>query len=131
MKLEPLAEWLECQGFGKRGKDIFVHHMPERASKGVLMTVPLVGQRTYPDLPDLRRSRFQVIVRGYDYQEGLEKAWALQEALTWDDRAEVLNDEIQIVHMFPRHDPIPFPYSKGDLLEIAVTFDAAYFLCND
>jgi len=129
MKLEPLAEWLERQGFGKRGRDIFVHHMPESAKRGILMTIPVFGQETYPDLPSLRRSRFQVIVRGYDYKNGLEKAHEIQNALTWDERQETLNDEITIAHMFPRHDPIPFPSSKGDILEIAVTFDAAYFVC--
>ena len=129
MKLEPLAEWLECEGYGKRAKDIFVHHMPDDRN-GILLKLLPAGQRTYPDIPDLRRSRFQVIVRGYGYETGFEKAWALREALAWDDRSEVLSDEIRIAHMFPRHDPIPFPYSEGDNLEIAVTFDAAYFVCD-
>ena len=129
MKLELLAEWLECEGLGKRGKDIFVHHMPDDRI-GVLLTVPLVGQRMYPDIPEMRRSRFQVIVRGYDYEAGLEKAEALQAALTWNDKSEVLGDEIELTYMYPRHDPIPFPYSKGDNLEIAVTFDATYFVCG-
>lgn len=124
MKLEPIAEFLEDEGIGTAGKDLFVYHMPEGVSEGVLLVSPLSGEKIDYELPNYRVSKFQVIVRHSSYREGVALAVMVMNAITLSN-TDVLNG-IFVKYMRPRHEPVVFPSSKGDNLEISVNYDAVY-----
>lgn len=125
MKLESIAEYLEGLGYGRRGKDIFALHMPEKATVGILLLNPLQGVPIDHELPGYRKGHFTVIIRHSSYSDGKELAEQISNELTLLEKQ--LTD-VLIKYVRPRTEPIAFPNSKGDNLEFAVTFDTAYIL---
>jgi len=126
MKLESVAEFLEDEGFGRRGTDIFAYHMPEEATTGILLLNPLSGTQIQHDLPGYRKGMFMVVVRAADYQTGFalcSEISALLNMAETDKLADVL-----VKYIRPQHDPVVYPNSTGDNLEFAVAFETAYVL---
>ena len=123
MKLEPIAEALEVGGIGTRGTSIFIHRMPEKVTAGILLLSRLTGTPIDREIPGLRKTSFQVIVRGRDYANGYNLAEQISALLTIE--GGMLGD-INIHWILPKHEPVVYPVSKGDLLEISVNFEAVY-----
>ena len=123
MKLESIAAKLEEDGVGIQGQTLFVHRMPESISAGVLLLNRLSGTPINHELPGLRKTSFQVIVRDTDYTSGFTKAEQISELLSIEDQAL---GNMNIHWILPKHEPVVYPVSRGDLLEISVNFEAVY-----
>ena len=123
MRLESIAEKLEVDGVGTRGASLFVHRMPENVDRGVLLLSRLAGTPINHELPGLRRTSFQVIVRDIDYASGYAKAEQISQLLSIENQ---LVGDMNIHWILPKHEPVVYPVSKGDLLEISVNFEAVY-----
>jgi hypothetical protein len=126
MNLMPLADYLQDNGLGTQGTDLFVHMMPAEADRAMLLRVPLSGTKINYDLPGFFKTSFQLIVRvpaaGFD--DGEQWASDIIAALTL---AEVqIGDDHFFNYCRPRTEPVPFPLSKGNLIEFNVMFDCCF-----
>lgn len=125
MKLDALAQILIDEGIATAGVDLFIHKMPSNIKVGVLLLNKLSGTPIDFELPGYRRTGFQVIVRHTDYAQGIMLANNVSTALTFKGVESTLGDML-IKHILPKHEPVVFPVSEGDFLEISVNFDAVY-----
>lgn len=125
MKLESVANYLEGQGYGKIGRDIFAYRMPETVARGILLTTPQTGVEINHEMPCFFKSNFMMVVRDTKIDEGLSLAATLSTVLTLEDKAL---DEVMVKYIRPRFEPVVFPSSKGDNFEVSVGFDASYYI---
>lgn len=125
-RLEAIADYLETQGHGVIGRDIFVHFMPENVKAGVLLLDPIIGQEIDHYAPGYRNNGFlRLVVRSQTYTEGFERAKDVSEELNFERKQLV---GIFMNYIRPRIEPVVFPNSKGDNLEFLVTFDVGYVI---
>lgn len=124
MKLEIVSKLIHEAGIAREGKDLFVGHMPEAVESGVLLIAPQTGETIDEELPCYRKSRFQIIVRASRREAGIACAKMLMDELTVSNTK--LSSGDFIVKMRPRHEPVIYPVSEGDYLEISVNYDAVY-----
>ncbi|MDL2285096.1 hypothetical protein LJC19_08180, partial [Oxalobacter sp. OttesenSCG-928-P03] len=68
MKFEPIVEFLEHEfpGVLVAGKTLFINQMPATATEGFLLKESFTGTEIDPDIPLLRRGKFQLAGRGKD-----------------------------------------------------------------
>lgn len=121
----PLVNLLQDAGLGTQGADLFVHMMPAEAKQAVLLRTPLSGTPIDYNLPGFFKTQFQMIVRvpAASYDSGEQLAQNVIAALTMN--------EVQVENLFfnysrPRTEPVPFPLSKGNLIEFNVMFDCCF-----
>lgn len=126
MNLESIADYLEAEGYGTIGVDIFAYRMPEGATEGVLFTLPLVGVMIDHNMPGYYKSNFMMVVRAARIDTGIARAEALSDALTLYDTTLT---NVRVNHIRPRFEPVVFPSSQGDNFEVSVGFDASYYNC--
>lgn len=124
MKLEIVAELIHNSGLATKGSSLFIGHMPEKAVSGVLLLDPQIGEKIDEELPQYRKTRFQVIVRNASRIEGETLASLLMEVLTIYEQKLSSGDFIK--KMRPRHEPVTYPFSDGDYLETSVNYDVVY-----
>lgn len=121
--LEALAQLLQDTGLGVQGENIFVHMMPSSVSQGILLLSPLSGVPIDHELPGYRKTSFQAIVRHTSHASGKALAEQMSNALS------LVNTTLSgydVKFILPRHEPVVFPVSEGDFLEISVNFEAVY-----
>lgn len=123
MDLMPLADRLEAQGFGTKGKDIFIHMIPADSPKGVLLREPLRGTPIDYELPGYFKTTFRVIARAPSYQEGSALINAVIPALTVQNS---IVGTMSVRWFRPKAKPVPYSLSDGNLIEFAVEFEAVY-----
>ena len=63
MNLVPIAQLIEDAGLAKSGTDLFLHSFPAEIETGVLVRSPLGGTKVDYELPEYRKTSFQIIVR--------------------------------------------------------------------
>ncbi|MGZ8172583.1 MAG: phage tail terminator protein [Methylobacter sp.] len=103
---------------------VFIFHMPETITCGVLLLHNLNGARRDPHLPDYKKGKFQAITRSGDFESGYALAMRVLDAFKVVKR---YSDEAMLIHFVePLHDPVAFPSSKGNFIEFSVTFETAY-----
>ncbi|MFK3740965.1 minor capsid protein [Massilia sp. TN1-12] len=121
----PLVNRLEALQLGKKGSSLFVNMLPAEARHGVLVRSPLNGTPINYELPGYYQAKFTVIVRtpAAEYEKGM----ALMKEVTFALTASNLQVEDQFFnYVRPRTQPVVFPLSAGNLLEISAQFDANY-----
>ncbi|MCG5512858.1 minor capsid protein [Ectothiorhodospira shaposhnikovii] len=118
-----MSKYLEAQGVGVVGRDIFVRNMPYTVRRGILITEPLTGTMIDPELPDYYKTRINLIVRSQTYEDGLALAETLVDRLKLN---ETRMQGVLVKYMHPRHLPVPYPISDGENLEISVSFDVVF-----
>lgn len=129
-ELADLAVYLAQAGHGKVAgleKTIFANFMPAAARKGVLVRQDYLGIQYVPELPGYFKTSFQIIVRNPDYVEGETLAKNVSVTL---NQERVVIGSMQMLYIRPRHKPIVYPASQGDLLEFSVSFDACYLIAS-
>jgi hypothetical protein len=105
-------------------QEIFIYHLPETFSEGVLITHSGNGAKLYADLPDYKRAKFQTVVRSNDYESGYDLAKRVISAFK---AVLKYSDGIMLIHFIqPLHDPISFPTSEGNFIEFSVNFETVY-----
>lgn len=127
MNLSDVAEYVEDLGYGSQGKNLFIHHVPTTATKGIFLLSPLSGDRIDYELEGYKKTSFQVIVRDPNYQDGHELSKTLMKEL------RLANQDLastHVIYMRPRHEPIVYPNSDGDYLEMSVNYDVCFYSLN-
>jgi hypothetical protein len=125
MNVMPLVNRLEALKLGAKGETLFVNMLPAEARQAVLVRSPLNGTPINYELPGYYRANFTVIVRtpAAEYEKGL----ALMKKVTAALSVENLQVEDQFFnYVRPLTQPVVFPLSKGNLMEISAQFDANY-----
>jgi hypothetical protein len=123
MKLEPLAQYLKDQDIAIPGTDLFIYEMPSSVKVGILILTSLSGTNINYELPDYRKTTFQVIVRHTDHVKGRELAELVSSGLTMSGATL---EGMSVNYIRPKHEPVVYPVSEGDFLEFSVNFDANF-----
>jgi hypothetical protein len=130
MKLEILAQVLQDADAGTIGTDLFVHAMPAKVTKGVLLRNPLAGTSVNNYLPGYYRSRLQAIVRAPGHEQGDELAKIVGDALKMEQTRRFFNDDgslaMQINYILPEQLPIVYPWTPANVLEWSLNFITSY-----
>jgi len=123
MDLKGLQEYAETLSLGTMGTDLFVSNMPETVKEGVIILQDLEGTMIDHEIFGYRKGDFQIVVRSASYTAGLERAQAIATAFT------LVNTVISgrnYRYIRPKHEPVPYPVSKGNLQEFSVNYQACY-----
>lgn len=129
MNLAPIAQVIEDAGLAKGGTDMFLNIFPAEVETGVLLRSPLVGTKIDYELPDYRKSSFQIIVRTHaqNYLSGLTLANDISNALLFDETAL---DAMYIKYIRPRHEPVSYRTTPGNNIEFSVNFDICFVITD-
>ena len=124
-KLDSVVELLENAGIAKAGEDLYIYSMPENVRSGILvLDDPDTPTEIDEYLPKLKKSDFRCIVRGNDYEQAMNLAYMVREEL---DKYEVTTTTgLKFLRIKPTYDPIAYPVSGGDVIEVSVNLWAAY-----
>lgn len=123
-KLIAIGEYMQNNGFGQLGSDLFVFHMPETVSTGILILDDNDNSTEIDEyIPNLRKSHFRMIVRSSDYQIGYGIAKDLRDRLNFYN---VMIGDYRFLRLRPTYDPVAYPVPDSDIIEVSVNFWAAY-----
>jgi hypothetical protein len=125
MNLQPIADKLEAENLGKKGKTLFIHAMPLECKKGILLRSPLQGTDIDHELPGYYKTEFGVIVRAAKHEEATALAEAVMASLKGND---VQIGNMAVKYIRPHHLPVTFPVNDGNLIEALVKFDIAFVI---
>lgn len=136
MRLEALAVYLQSQGHGTQGIDIFVDFIPDDVKLGTMLRSGLMATAIDYNLPNYRaKERFQLIVRSTNYPDGYARIADATAKLTIDDPfdpstlpAGTVIGDFRFNFNRPRHEPLVYPLSVGNLIEFSVNFDCNYVI---
>lgn len=123
MNLLDIANLLESQGVGVKGKSIFIYMIPSDAQPAILLRNPLTGTPYDYELPGFFRAKFRVVVRCVDYATG--KAM-MDEAVAAMTVQNTQLDSMFVQYMRPIAMPVVFPLSDGNLMEFSVDMDVVF-----
>jgi len=120
--LEPIIDYLETQGIGLKGKDLFRESMPSTVSRGLLLlAMDPVQIDSY--LGGMRRGTFQIVARSITHDDARSLAYNAMQAI--DEAGLVLNG-MKFLSLWPVNEPLLFPQSEGDLIEASVYYNFVY-----
>lgn len=122
MNLEAIAQYIREEN---PGLIIFINHMPAGMRDGVLLTQNASNLSIDYELPGYHRGGFQLVVRCARYEVGKAMADSLMATLTLVNQ-EVGNMRVNFLR--PKHYPISYPISAGDLIEFSLNFTSSYVL---
>ena len=123
MKLVQIAEYLQDNGLGVMGENLFVNMMPVDCLSGILLRDPPTGAEIDYELPGYFKSHFRLIVRATNYEQGRELIESAAAALTISDTSI---GDIYFRFMRPRTQPVAFPISPGNLMEFLIDMRVIY-----
>lgn len=131
-RLEHIAYQLEREGYGIRGQDIFIHHMPSDCVRGLAILPPIAGDEIDWELEGWSRTRFQIIVRNPSVVDALTIAEEIN-ALFTIKIARVFPSlgnvpPVNIKRLLPCKNPIVYPRMPSGNLEVSLNFECAYTL---
>lgn len=125
MKLKAVAEILATEGIATPGKDLYIYTMPESTQYGVVVVDDTDSPTEIDEyIPKLKKSDFRAIVRGNDYDEAMALAARVQGALN-KYNYEASNG-LKFLRLRPTYDPIAYPVSESDVIEVSVNLWTAY-----
>ena len=129
MNLVPIAQLIEDAGLAKSGIDLFLHSFPAEIETGVLVRSPLGGTKVDYELPEYRKTSFQIIVRTHTqkYLSGDAIARSIFKEL---NLSEVQLDSIFVKYLRPRHEPVSFRGSPGNNVEFSINFDICFVITD-
>lgn len=123
MNLYDLQQHLHSQGIGQTGKTIFCYELPSKVDKdAILLRDRLQGDRIDAEM-GLNRGGLQMVVRSKTQQGALDLARKASRALTLN---ETVVGTMRIKYLRARNDPVVFPVSEGNFIEVLVIFDSYY-----
>lgn len=122
MKLIDMALHLQTLGVGTAGKTIFVNTLPADAKKAVLLRNSLDGTVIDYELRGYVKTSFQVIVRSANYADG---ELLIAKAVNALHVSNTQIGDVMFNFIRPSTEPISFPISEGNLVEMMVEMDAS------
>lgn len=127
MRVEPLAQFLEDQGVGTLATNIFVNFIPDEIAVGLMIHSGLMQTKIDAELPGYRAgASFQIVVRAQQYEPGYALIQAAMDAITTEQRLQLGNMLFNFIR--PKHEPVVYPLSTGNLIELSVNFDCNYVI---
>lgn len=125
MRLKSVAQYLEEQGLGKFGTDIFVTEMPRECQRGILLMDTYSGTGIDPYLPGWRDTGFRLVVRHSDYESGDQLGERASAALNIrrDITMGVNPKRLIMRQCLPVNDPRPYRRSEASVWEFEVDFE--------
>ena len=124
MKLNEVAMYLQAQGLGTVGQNIFVLEMPASCNAGILLMDTYSGSRIDHELPGWRDTGFRLVIRHPDYQAGETLAEQASAALTL--QRDVQMGPILVRRMLPYNDPKPYRRSEAGVWEFETDVETTY-----
>lgn len=79
--ISEIAEYLEDQGIGTRGTDLFYSRMPDKSTSPMVCVIDRPGPAPDVDITDIKSPNVQIIVRADDYDTGKAKLDAIRALL--------------------------------------------------
>lgn len=122
MNPEELLVHMQDLGLGVIGQDLFRHHMPEKVSSGLLLTIQ-TPTSVNPYAIGYRKGQIQLVARAKTADQATAKA---------NDTIKTLSGEgldlpsVKVLRLYPRHEPLLYPKSEGALYEASVNFDIVF-----
>lgn len=127
---EESIAYLVTQAYSKLtlGTTLFINSMPSTVEKGALIKEGYAGGEIDGYIPNLRKARFQIVVRGpeSDYNNSKKLSVLISNALKIDQHTQV-PDGIYIKTCRPLNEPISYQVSNGGLVEFSVNYQIIYF----
>jgi len=123
MNVYPIRDHIAANTDLVVGETLFSFHMPPDIKRGVLVITENSGDRPDHEISGIFKARYQVIVRDYDFDNGMRRAediYALLNLIETD-----MNDYV-VTYSRPRNTPLPFSRSSGDMIEFSINFDIRY-----
>jgi len=124
VRLESIASYLQAQSVGTQGQDIFINAMPALDEAGILLRQPFSGTAIDHELPRYRKTSFMLITRARTMQAAKILMDAAVATLTVSN-SDALTD-LHVNYIRPRHEPIAFAPTPGNMTELLVNMDACY-----
>lgn len=123
MNLYDLQNYLHAKGIGQTGKTIFCYELPSKVNAdAILLRDRLQGDRIDAEM-GLNRGGLQMIVRSKTQQGAIDLAQKASRTLTL---LETVVGTMRIKYLRPRNEPVVFPVSEGNFIEVLVIFDSYY-----
>jgi hypothetical protein len=122
MNLESIVQYMQTQGLGSPGRDLFAYGMPDGVNRGLLVTsqMPILRNKY---VSQLRRGEFQVIARGSLHADLINTLNSVSNALTVQG---VTIGTMNFRFIMPLNNPLVFPRAESRLLEASVNFEFAF-----
>lgn len=130
MRYDLIVAYLQAQGLGTAGVDVFAHRMPAHVKSGILIRGPLDGIKHDHYIPGYFKAPIQVIYRHFDQVTGDTKAKQISAALTLHN-CQFSDAGVPAMHvqqMLPNTLPIHYPRLEGEGIEWSLNFDTVYCL---
>ena len=125
MNLIPFRTAL-IDGNNVTGYSVYMYHFPETEDQGILLLHNMNGAKLDPNLPDLKKGKFQAIIRvgKSNFQSGYELSKLVIATFKAVKRTTINGVLIHFIE--PMSDPIAYPVSKGNYIEFSCNFETAY-----
>jgi hypothetical protein len=123
--LDELADHIASKGIvGIPADNIFVQQIPTGVTPAAMIASPQTGIRIDPELRGLFKGSLQLVVRAAKSKDAENLAQAISDGIETETGVEL--DSVSVRYIRPRHLPVPFPRSEGDLFEAVVNFDLCF-----
>jgi hypothetical protein len=123
LDLTSFAQYLQTQGYGTIGTNIFVNAMPADKT-GILLLNDVWGIVYDPYLPGYYKGSFFAVVRGKNTQTVSDTAEGLFETLKFEQQKIMGN--VKVNFCYPHYTPIIYQRSDGGLMEASIKYDINY-----
>ncbi|WEU67486.1 minor capsid protein [Xanthomonas phage JGB6] len=124
-KLYAVAEILTNEGIAIPGDTLYIANMPEGYQNGVvLIDDPDSPTEIDEYIPKLKKSDFRAVIRGSNYENAM--ALAKQVRVTLDKYNYTATNGLKFLRLKPTYDPIAYPVSDSDVIEVSVNLWTAY-----
>ena len=120
MNLQPIRDYIGDNTDMTVGEDLFTFSMPPQVKEGVIVVTETAGQHVDHYMPGIFKGRYQIISRSPDYDAAYDRAQELFDLL---NMREVDLGDYVVTYSMPRHTPMPYRRSEGDLVECSVNFN--------
>lgn len=122
MNLQAIVKYLDDEGFGIMGQDLFRDNLPDGIYEG-LAVFSITPVPIHPYL-GISHGIFQIVGRGTDQDALHIRMKSVSDAFK-GGRGLVL-DDMKFFFIRPEHEPMFFPRSESDLIEASVSFEFSY-----
>jgi hypothetical protein len=122
-QIEEISNIISEAGLATLGTDMFLYSVDATATNCIILYPSNDPPIIDPDLPNYFRGKFQVIVRNYTHEGGLDISNAVSKALTLFNTDL---DTIFIKYVRPMYQARVYRRSDSGLIEFSVTYDIRY-----
>lgn len=126
--IEAITEYVRSLHIEGIDQNVFAYNL--KVDEGAVFVASALG--VDPEIPKMYRGSFQLVVRGRDISSTQSIAKKISDALDYNERiSKGLAPDIGVhpyvvKYIRPRHLPLLYPRSDGDLYEASVNFDICF-----